>query len=239
MSLAGIPLPLLPLAPLVALLALLLRAELRAPRAVAQVRVLKPLCTAAVIAICALAFTRAPERQRAAYTALLLAGLLFSLAGDWLLIDRDNPRAFKLGLRAFLLAHLAYTGAFFAAQVDRGLPLSPFRELGVAAALTVALFLVFLYLRPHLGELGRPVLLYMVVISLMLHRALCGVLVGASVLSQPALAAGGAALFYVADLMLGVERFALGGDDPSSQLWILGGYYAAQTMIALSASFFV
>ena len=50
----------------------------------------------------------APET---AYGQWVLAGLLLSLVGDVLLIPRGRP-SFVIGLAAFLVAHLAFAGAF-------------------------------------------------------------------------------------------------------------------------------
>ena len=97
----------LPIPFLILSVALLIRAEEREPRDVRSVWVWKPLATLLVIAVCALSFTGPAGAAGSTYTWLILIGLALSFAGDLLLIDRDNRRAFTGGLIAFLLAHVA------------------------------------------------------------------------------------------------------------------------------------
>src|SRR4030042_4524149 len=68
--------------------------------------VLKPLTMVLVIAIALLAETPVP----AAYKTLILAGLLFSLAGDIALMFPE--KWFTAGLVSFLVAHVFYILAF-------------------------------------------------------------------------------------------------------------------------------
>jgi uncharacterized membrane protein YhhN len=228
-----VPVPILALT-----LALLLRAEERAPRDERQVKRWKPLSTGLLILACALSFTRPADAYQAGYTLLLLGGLALSLAGDVLLIFQDNPRAFLAGLVAFLCAHLFYIAAFISLQLSlvlRG------RALGEAiAAIGLALVggLVYRYLRPGLGKLRLPVILYILVISAMVHRALAVALAYAGPATQPALIVAGALLFYLSDAILAVNRFRLHGQMPHYKRWNLSTYYAGQLLIALSASFF-
>ena len=46
------------------------------------------------------------------YGRLLLLSLALCLLGDVLLISREQPKAFRAGLFAFLLGHVAYSAAF-------------------------------------------------------------------------------------------------------------------------------
>lgn len=96
---------------------------------------------------------------------------------------------------------------------------------------------VFFYLRPGLGKMQIPVMIYMAVISLMVHRAVGGFYVGASVPLQPLLAMAGALLFYVSDFVLAVDRFAFDGELPRANWMVLGTYFSAIALIALSTSF--
>ncbi len=214
---------------------LLLRAEALQPRRVAQVRLWKPLATMWLIVIALASLAESPRAPL--YTALIGIGLVFSLIGDWLLIDADaQPRRFVMGLAAFLFAHVTYVFAFAFAQYVRQMPLDLSREGWLAVALFVASGVVYLYLRPSLGVLSHAVLLYITVISLMVHRAASGVVVGGSLVSQSAFAAGGALLFYVSDFILAINKFIFGGDGGSNSVWVLTTYYSAQLLIALSAS---
>lgn len=230
------PISFLPIPILIVSLVLLLLAEVREPRDKRQIRIWKPLSTVCCIAVAGLAF--AMPGSVPPYTVLILTGLTLSLLGDWLLIDADEqPRLFVAGLAAFLFAHIAYIVAFAYARMVRGGPYDLSRELIAAALLFVLGAVVYYYLRPSLGSARQPVLAYMIVISLMVHQAVSGVPAGADVLSQPALAVGGALLFYMSDLMLAINRFVFEGEGRYNNVWVLATYYGAQLLIALSASF--
>ncbi|MCS7056575.1 MAG: lysoplasmalogenase [Thermoflexales bacterium] len=229
-------LPLLPIPLLIVAVFLLLRAETRRPRHKPQIKLWKPLSTALVILIAILSFTQ--PMHVPLYSALVLIGLVLSLVGDWLLIDSDErPRLFVAGLSAFLLAHVAYIAAFAYAQIVRRTPFDLNRAALAAAVLAIIGMVLYFYLHPSLGNLRQPVLLYMTVISLMVHQAFSGVQLGGSLLAQPALAMGGALLFYMSDLMLAINKFVFDGEGEHNTIWVLSTYYCAQLFIALSASF--
>ncbi|BCX04574.1 MAG: hypothetical protein KatS3mg053_2512 [Candidatus Roseilinea sp.] len=228
--------PLLPVPLLVIAVFLLLRAETQTPRDKRQIKLWKPLSTALVILIAALSFTQ--PMHVPLYSALILTGLVLSLAGDWLLIDSDErPGLFVSGLAAFLFAHVAYILAFAYAQVVRGTPFDLNRAALAAAVLAIIGMVVYFYLHSSLGNLRQPVLLYMTVISLMVHQAFSGVQIGGNLLAQPALAMGGALLFYMSDFMLAINKFVFDGEGEKNSIWVLSTYYCAQLFIALSASF--
>lgn len=214
---------------------LLIRAEETLPRNVTAVKIWKPASTVLCILIAALSFTQAGHLP--VYSVLILLGLVFCLAGDVMLIPRGEPRKFMFGLVSFLIGHLIFIGAFVVAQNAIALPSSPAREVVAALALLVLVGVVFFYLRPGLGKMQMPVALYMAVISLMVHRAVGGLYVGASVPLQPTLAVAGALLFFVSDFVLAVDRFAFDGELPRASLMVLGTYFSAIAILALSASF--
>lgn len=231
MILSFIPVPLLVIAVI-----LLLRAELRERRDKRQIKLLKPLATLLCLTIAALSVTQ--PRYNAVYTLLIVVGLLLSLLGDWLLIDADEkPRQFVGGLVAFLFANIAYIIAFTYARFVQGIPFDLTRSAILAALLLVMGGVVYFYLRPSLGSLKQPVLLYMTVISLMVHQAVSGVQLTSGLLAQTSLAAGGALFFYMSDLMLAIGKFVFPNEGRNNSIWVLSTYYTAQMLIALSASF--
>ncbi len=229
-------LPLLPIPLLIVVIVLLIRAETRLPRNKQQAKVWRPLATALVGLVAALSLTQ--PTHLALYSALILAGLLLSLLGDWWFIEADDqPKRFLLSLYAFLFVHLVYILAFAYAQIVRSTPFD-FNRAGAAAGILLLLgSVVYYYLRPSLGELRQPMLLYMTVISLTVHQAVSGVQLGGNPLSQPALAVGGALLLYVSALFLAINRFVFDGEGESNSVWAISAYYGAQLLIALSASF--
>jgi len=161
------------------------------------------------------------------YGVWIFAGLVLSAAGDVLLIPRGAKGFFLAGLGSFLLAHVAYAGAF----ALRGLEL---RTMAVAVAVVgFASLLALRHLWPHVQRnapsLQRPVLAYVAVISTML--ACAAGTVGKA--WQPAILAGALA-FYASDLAVARQRFV--GESFTNKLWGLPLYFAAQLLLASSAA---
>lgn len=179
--------------------------------------VLKPLATIAILVI---ALTR-PAVPSAGYRALISAGLACSLVGDVLLMLPAD--LFTQGLAAFLLAHLCYIRAFAThggKQAPRWwlLPLGAF-GLGMLAIL-----------RPGVGGLLVPVGGYVAVILVMFWQAAGRWHALRS--RGAALAAVGAGSFLLSDGALALNRFH--APIPRASLLVLGSYYLAQLLIALS-----
>jgi uncharacterized membrane protein YhhN len=181
--------------------------------------VLKPLTTVLILALAA----TAAEPVSAGYRLLVCAGLLFSLAGDvFLMLPRDR---FVAGLASFLIAHLFYIAAFTPRPARLAAPLVLIALLAYGGWLLRALW-------PRLGGLRAPVAVYAAVLLGMAWQASARWAVYGTV---PALlAALGAGWFVVSDSLLAWERFR----EPHAygQAVVLGTYYAAQWLIALSVS---
>ena len=156
MKLALYPIPFLVVA-----VFFLIRAEILKERR--QIYILKPISTLMVIAIAWLSFLESAHNQL--YTIGILVGLLLSLGGDVALMFPDNRKAFTAGLGLFLLAHVAYSVVF--------LMLGRFSGVDV---LSVALLLIagvgfYTLIKPNLGTMRVPVIVYILVISVMVNRA--------------------------------------------------------------------
>ena len=181
------------------------------------VYVFKPLALALLMALAALARSTAPP----AYRTLILAGLGLSLAGDIFMMLRRKK--FELGLAAFLAAHLCYIGAFRTDMLPR-FAVQPLFPLVIIAALILRVLL------PHLGRMKYPVLLYVLVIT-----AMAGMAAGRFIQwggEKTLFAFVGAALFMASDTVLAFNRFVR--PFRRAQAVILGTYFVAQTLIALS-----
>lgn len=155
------------------------------------------------------------------YRQAIIAGLIFSLAGDiFLMLPEDR---FIPGLISFLCAHVFYIAAFIV-ESDRALSfwtLIPFVIYG---------YLVMRLVWPHLGKMRMAVLLYLLVILSMGWAA-----AGRRLLTEQEgslLAFAGAILFIWSDSLLAVDKFK--GRFRSAQLLILTTYFTAQWLIALS-----
>ena len=234
---AWLPIPLL-LITVTALIAVDERTPAGVGRNVRWVGVWKPLSTLLVILVAALSFTHLGTIDPL-YSVLILAGLVLSLAGDVLLIFSSH-KAFLAGLVAFLCAHLAYIAAFIHLRVSGvlGQPQTSLpAEVIAAAVLAIIAGAVYLYLKPKLGRMGPPVIVYIFVISVMVHRALA---VAFAYPGRPVfggLIVTGALLIYLSDAILAVDRFRMDGQMPHGHLLNLAAYYAGQVLIALSATY--
>jgi len=147
------------------------------------------------------------------------AGLALSLVGDVCLVF---DRAFKVGLVAFLLAHLVYVAAFNALLPAEHWPPA------LAVPMLIASAIATRWLWPHLGRLRPAVLAYIVAITLMAWGALSAVLAGPA----PAITMAGALLFYLSDLAVARDRFLI--RSFTNRAWGLPAYYAGQVLLALS-----
>ncbi len=182
-----------------------------------QKYIFKPLTTSLIILIALLA---EPAGVVAPYKPLIVAGLLFSLAGDvFLMLPSDR---FIAGLVSFLMAHLLYIAAFIA-------------DAGTAAAWWLLPLLaygavVYAYLAPHLGKMKLPVITYMVAILGMAWQA-AGRWSAAPESGRLA-AFIGAVLFVISDSVLAWNRFRT--PFRAARALTMGTYYAAQWLIAMS-----
>ena len=191
------------------------RAEFKGARP--QVYAFKPLTIVLIILIALQTKSAAPNT----YKILIVAGLLFSLAGDaFLMLPRDR---FLQGLVSFFVAHVCYAVAFAS---DGGLAWSVWAGAGLAAYGALMLGLLW----PRLGRLKMRVAAYVGVILLMAWLALSRYL-GAGP-EGSGLAAAGALLFAASDSLLAWNRFK--ESFRAAQALVLGTYFAAQWLIALS-----
>jgi uncharacterized membrane protein YhhN len=155
------------------------------------------------------------------YRNLVLAGLLFSLAGDvFLMLPSDR---FLAGLASFLVGHLFYVAAFATDGGAEGplLALLPFGVVGAA---------IYVWLLPGLAGMRAPVAVYVVAIALMAGLATARWLGAGG--DGPLLACAGACLFMLSDAVLAANRFRR--PFAAAQAVVLGTYFAGQTLIALS-----
>jgi uncharacterized membrane protein YhhN len=211
---------------LVVVAAFLIRAELLKIKR--QIYILKPISTLLVIAIAALSFLE--PTQNPTYSIGISIGLLFSFGGDMALMFQDNPKAFRIGLVLFLLAHIAYTVVF--ALLGQ---FSTWDILSGVILLVAALGLYRLF-QPNLGSMKIPVIVYIVVISLMVNRAIALFASPEFSTTQAWMVVAGALLFYISDVILAANRF---WRPWKCQRISLAFYYSGQLLIALAASYFV
>ena len=134
------------------------------------------------------------------YSTLMVMGLASCFVGD-IFLALGSKRTFLIGLGVFLVGHFWYLTAFF--QVGQ---LGLWTGIVALGALVLAV-IVYRWLRPHLGSMGKPVVAYIAIISLMIVAA--SSLIEAHHLSGTfkIQVIGGALLFYLSDLFVARNRF--------------------------------
>ncbi|MCX2453869.1 lysoplasmalogenase [Pedobacter sp. PLR] len=159
----------------------------------------------------------------------LFAGLFFALLGDvFLMFVWQNPGFFMYGLVAFLIGHILYISAFYldfrsAQELDK-----KGARLAIILCATFSIGFYF-YLRPHLGDMKLPVMVYTFVISLMMMMAAFRNQ-RVNVLSFNLILFG--ALFFLAsDATLAYNKFVKGFDFAG--VLIMATYMIAQYLITI------
>jgi uncharacterized membrane protein YhhN len=135
---------------------------------------------------------------------LLSAGLFFSLFGDiFLMFEKYAAYWFMFGLASFLTAHIFYILLFIQIKKEN----QPQKKLNIPVILFTAAYTTFLFLllKPTLGNLKMPVLIYAVALS-------CMFLFGFHAFNFSKQKPGmlciiGAALFVLSDSLLAVNKF--------------------------------
>lgn len=183
---------------------------------------LKPLPILLFVLVAALA----DPPISATYRALIIAGLLFSAAGDvFLALPQDR---FVWGLGSFLVAHLFYIAAFISVG---GFGFTWWIVL--PALLYGAAMLALLW--PHVGAgLRLPVAVYLTVILVMGWQA--AEQWAAAPSESARLGLLGALFFIISDSVLALDKFRgrFPGGARAAAVVVMLTYYAAQWLLALS-----
>ena len=160
-------------------------------------------------------------------------GVVFSLAGDVILLLPGEERWFTFGLGAFLLAHVAYI-------IGLNSPPPPFNGLtfGVAFMVIISVLPLIRRILSRMRQKGQdalllPVWAYATIISLMLFSALMA-LFRMDWLATPAyLVSLGAALFVTSDLVLAWGKFIK--PVRNGALLVMLTYYLGQILLVSGA----
>ncbi len=192
-----------------------------------QVYIFKPAATLLVIAVVLLSFLK-PD-YNTFYSVGILIGLILSLGGDISLMFQENRKAFALGLGFFLLTHVTYSVVFI--RLGR----FSARDLISFVILSAAGWSFYTLLKSNLGKLKLPVIIYIIVISLMVNRAVSTLFNSSSFNTEQAIMISlGAGLFYISDVILAANRFWKPWKYHHISLIF---YYTGQFFIALAASY--
>lgn len=189
--------------------------------------IFKPISTTLLVVIILIAMLF--DEGNLPFKSAILVGMLFCFGGDIALMFESN-KAFTTGLVLFLIGHIVYatTMIYYNGFVFKG-------YLSIAIVLLIGLP-IFAYLYSGLGRMKIPVICYMVVISLMLNSAILTFESPYFNTTQAWLLSGGAALFYLSDVALAINRFKKPFALNRLSLYL---YYAGQLGIALSTMHFI
>ena len=166
-----------------------------------------------------IAFALSLDATATTYGTLVLLALLLSWAGDALLLSSAR-RVFMGGLAAFLLAHLAYTVAFWTTGPQAPVLLAALAGFGAVGVVTLR------WLWPHLSAGDRPpVVAYIAVIVVM-----CAAAAGSSQAVGSLVPVVGAACFMASDVAVARDQFV--ARSVVNRLWGLPLYYLAQFLLA-------
>jgi uncharacterized membrane protein YhhN len=176
---------------------------------------------AVLLAVAALTHPIARERR------WLVAALLFSAAGDFLLAMPWWEPSFVLGLGAFLVAHLCFLAALIP-LVTRSAP-----GLAAAAVTIAACIALLVWFWPRLIAEGMavPVTLYIAVLGAMVCAALM------ARLPTPWTALG-AVCFAVSDAMIGIGKFVLASTNTEALAVPIWWAYATSLLLITAGFFF-
>lgn len=162
------------------------------------------------------------------YSRFLLGGLVLCLAGD-VFLALPQKRMFMLGLVAFLVGHVFYImGFFWVARTGLWTWVGTVLTCVVSGA-------VYIWLKPHLGSMRAPVLVYVIAISMMVVGSWSIVDDDSLALPGRIMVFIGAVSFYFSDIFVARDRFMK--KEFLNRLLGLPLYYAGQFMIAFSTGF--
>jgi uncharacterized membrane protein YhhN len=158
------------------------------------------------------------------FAYLIIAGLVFCLIGDLLLIPQSK-KTFLLGMGAFALGHCAYIAAFLTVSAGVTMPM-------VLAGLfmTGTVFFMLRWLWGKLAEFKWPVTVYSIIIAIMVATSFAAAPHGFPAPYWPI--AVGALEFAISDISVARDQFIK--RDYFNRLWGLPLYYAGQMLIASS-----
>lgn len=157
----------------------------------------------------------------------IFIGLIFGLLGDvFLMLPANHPSYFMLGLLSFLIGHLFYISAF---NLDIQSSTKKASNIFLITSIVLAIFsgAFFLYLRPFLGSLQLPVLIYCFIISLMVMLSIGRW--GKVDKSSALFITIGAFFFLISDSLLAYNKFVLPLEN--SGLYVMSTYMLAQYFI--------
>jgi len=185
--------------------------------------ILTPIITLLIIIISILSLEHSSIER---YTIMIIAGLLFSLIADALLMVVEVD-LLKYGIVFFLIAHILYIIAF-----SGGYHFA-FWNLILAFGLLAGIVLLFFKIKGKTSGLDIPILIYAIVLCLMVFFALSTLNSGSGMLQI--LVVTGSIMFLISDAIISVDAFIRKIPNATVFVWLF--YAPAQFLFAISCYF--
>jgi uncharacterized membrane protein YhhN len=182
--------------------------------------------TKPLLAVLLILYSIAEIKRKEKLFFLLLTALIFSCAGDvFLLFEKQAPSFFMFGLIGFLLAHIFYIILFLQIKKQN----QPSKKLNLLISLFVTAYIAFLFLllRPQLGSLEIPLLIYAVILSCMFLSSLHAFNFAGQRFGM--LCITGAAFFVASDSLLAINKFYQ--PFAAAEILVMLTYILAQLLI--------
>ena len=192
------------------------------------------ICKPALLITLALHYWLVQREQQDAVSKPVLLAIIFSCAGDTLLmLQEQDGNFFMFGLAAFLVAHIFYILAYRQHQSsDTSNELQGLQKIRYAFPIILSGTGLVVILFNHLGGMKIPVLMYAIVLTAMVLAALFRF--GKTSSSSFAMVFGGAILFMISDSLIAINKFL--EPLPLAGIWIMVTYIAAQYLIVTGLS---
>lgn len=192
------------------------------------------ICKPALMIMLGLHYVVLQRDQSAIISRPLMLAIIFSCAGDTLLmLQSTDEKFFMFGLGAFLVAQVFYIFAYRQHQSsDTTNELQGLQKIRYAFPIVLSGTGLAVILYGKLGDLKLPVLVYATVLTVMVLTALFRF--GKTSSASFALVFGGAILFMISDSLIAINKFL--DPLPQSGFWIMTTYIAAQYLIVTGLS---
>ncbi len=191
-----------------------------------KIAIIQPLTT--IVSMIIAGFGLMTSGAHTGYTVWILAGLTFSLIGDFINVEMNRDSVLMAGLIAFVFAYLTYSIGF---TVYNGFHRE---DIYIGIVMVVVYIATMALLWPGLNGWKIPVLIYGLIMPFLLIRAISSFFGDFFTLTQSIFLTVGTCMLFIGDFAYGLERFRW-----KPPLFIGPFLYAGgQMLIALSTSFF-
>jgi len=194
---------------------------------IAHIEILHTICKPLIIITLLVSYLATVTSEYRSRT--LLVALLFSCAGDILLMIHDTDGSFfMMGLIAFLVSHVFYIFTYRQHQNENSeTGLQGIHKVRLAFPIILTGVGLVYVLYPVLGDLKIPVMVYALVLVVMTLNALLRL----GKTTQPSfwMVFIGALLFMASDSLLAINKFLV--PIPHGSIWVMTTYISAQYLI--------